>query len=107
MCSPMKRRIHIEAVSPAIEGGAYAIKRVVGDEIAASADILRDGHNAIRAQVRWCDGRIPNAEWEVRPMIPEVNDRWEARFVLARNTTVHFCIDAWADAFTTWVGGLR
>jgi starch synthase (maltosyl-transferring) len=103
----MKRRIHIEAVSPAIEGGAYAVKRVVGDEITASADILRDGHDAIRAQVRWRDGRMLMSQWQVRPMVPDGNDRWEATLVLTRNTTVHFCIDAWTDAFTTWVDGLR
>ncbi len=61
----MDRRIHIDAISPAIDCGAHPVKRAVGDELSIAADILRDGHAALRAQVRWRDGRIPTSPWEV------------------------------------------
>ncbi len=41
------RRIVIEAVYPELDCGRYAVKREVGDTLEVSADIFRDGHDAI------------------------------------------------------------
>jgi starch synthase (maltosyl-transferring) len=103
----MNHRIHIEAISPAIDCGAYPVKRIVGDELTVAADVFRDSHNTLRAQVRWRDGRMPTSEWQKLPMVHKDNDRWQATLLLTHNTTVLFCIDAWTDAFGTWLVELR
>src|SRR5205085_8339095 len=47
-------RIRIALPQPAIDGGTrYAPKRCVGDTVTVSADIFRDGHEILRAVVRY------------------------------------------------------
>jgi starch synthase (maltosyl-transferring) len=76
----MNRRkvIRIEASSPTIDCGAYPVKRIVGDELTVTADIFPDSQNALRAHVRWCDGRMPTLAWQVLPMTHNDNDHWQA-----------------------------
>ncbi|HEX5328522.1 MAG TPA: maltotransferase domain-containing protein, partial [Acetobacteraceae bacterium] len=40
-------RIVIEAVAPAVDGGAYAVKRLAGDPVLVSSDIFADGHELL------------------------------------------------------------
>ena len=47
------RRIVIQYPAPAVDGGRYPVKRCVGDEVAVSVDVFRDGHELIRAVVRY------------------------------------------------------
>ncbi len=42
-------RILIEEVYPELDGGRFPVKRTVGDTFAVWADILRDGHDVLRA----------------------------------------------------------
>ena len=42
------RRIRIAKPAPVLDGGRYAVKRTVGDTVAVSADIFRDGHEKLR-----------------------------------------------------------
>src|SRR5207244_13066526 len=44
-----RRTIVIERVSPEIDGGRYPAKRVVGDELLVTADIVADGHDLLDA----------------------------------------------------------
>jgi starch synthase (maltosyl-transferring) len=106
----MNRRkgICIEAISPATDDcGAYPVKRIVGDELTITADIFHDSQDALRARVRWCDGRMPTLAWQVLPMTHNDNDHWQASLLLTHNTTVFFCIDSWKDAFVSWLLGIR
>ena len=47
------RRIRIAKPAPVVDGGRYAVKRTVGDTVAVSADIFRDGHEKLRAVVKY------------------------------------------------------
>ena len=47
------RRIRIAKPAPVLDGGRYAVKRTVGDTVAVSADIFRDGHEKLRAVVKY------------------------------------------------------
>ena len=49
---PPPRRIVIEHPAPALDGGAYPIKRCVGDLVQVAADIFRDGHDRLRTTAR-------------------------------------------------------
>src|ERR1035437_8048970 len=46
-------RIVIQYPSPAIDDGRFAVKRCVGDTVTVSVDVFRDGHEIIRAVVRY------------------------------------------------------
>ncbi|HJR75810.1 MAG TPA: maltotransferase domain-containing protein, partial [Nitrospiraceae bacterium] len=40
-----RRRVIIEGVRPAIDGGRFPIKRVVGQSVVVEADVFTDGHD--------------------------------------------------------------
>ena len=40
-------------MEPQLDGGRFAVKRVIGDSFEVSADIFKDGHDLIKAQVRY------------------------------------------------------
>ena len=59
-------RIQIQYPAPSVDGGRYAAKRCLGDTVTVSADIFRDGHDKLRAVVRF---RGPgDKEWEEAPV---------------------------------------
>lgn len=93
-------RVTIEAVSPEIDGGRHPAKRIVGDTLDVSADIFLDGHDQIAACIKY--RRIDEASWHEAPMTPIVNDRWQGRIPLSRNTTYLYTIEAWRDPYESW-----
>ena len=46
-------RIRIAYPSPTVDCGRWPVKRTVADTVLVSADIFRDGHEVLRAVVRW------------------------------------------------------
>ncbi|MBV9521686.1 MAG: alpha-1,4-glucan--maltose-1-phosphate maltosyltransferase [Alphaproteobacteria bacterium] len=93
-------RITIENIAPAIDGGRYAIKRVVGDAVEVEADILRDGHDKLSAAVKF--RRIEEAAWHKAPMRHVDNDRWAGSFTVASMGRHVFVLEAWTDHFESW-----
>jgi starch synthase (maltosyl-transferring) len=92
-------RILIEDVWPEIDGGRYPIKRIVGDEIAVWADLLRDGHDRIRAVLRYA---FEDEAWQETPFAFFDNDRWVAQFRPDRVGRWRYTIAAWTDRFESW-----
>jgi starch synthase (maltosyl-transferring) len=97
-------RITIEDLSPDVDHGRFRAKRCVGDTVAVSATIFRDGHDMIRAVVRYAPPDSNRwTEVEMRPAPPEHGpDRWTAPFSLDQLGRWRWTIDAWSDAFATW-----
>ena len=54
-------RIGIEAVRPQVPDGAFAVKRLVGDSITVSADIIADGHDVLAAELLWAADERPRS----------------------------------------------
>ncbi|HEY2602278.1 MAG TPA: alpha-1,4-glucan--maltose-1-phosphate maltosyltransferase [Thermoleophilaceae bacterium] len=97
-------RIRIEYPSPAVDGGRYAPKRCVGDTVEVEADIFRDGHEQLRAVVRY---RAPGgrrwSESELVPIDAQLDGvRWAGEFDVDREGRWAFTIEAWTDQFGTW-----
>jgi starch synthase (maltosyl-transferring) len=46
-------RIVIENVTPRVDCGRFAAKAVVGDQVEVAVDIWKDGHDLLKAAVRW------------------------------------------------------
>jgi len=94
-------RVVIEAVTPELDGGRSAVKRVVGEELRVEADIFSDGHEIIAAAIH---SRLAGAgEWREDPMVFVDNDRWAGRFPLERNGRYEFTLVAWRDPFASWM----
>ena len=94
------RPVVIENVSPSIDAGRHAIKRIAGDRVVVEADIFRDGHDALAAVVRYRERGATG--WREAAMNPFDNDRWRGSFRLDRNTRYEYTIAAWADPWATW-----
>jgi starch synthase (maltosyl-transferring) len=94
-------RLVIEQVSPTVDGGEYAVKRIVGDTLHVGAAIYKDGHELISAQV--CFRKVGSSEAHTEPLVYEFNpDRWFAHFVLPEIGDHEMWIEAWPDPFLTW-----
>ena len=101
-------RIVIQYAAPAVDGGAYPIKRCTGDIIEVAADVFRDGHELLRAVVRHTDpdGNVREAELQrIDAHLGGV--RWAGEFVVDRPGTWRYTIEAWTDRFATWRDELR
>jgi len=93
-------RVVIERVTPELDGGRHAIKRVVGDVVEVEADIFCDGHDKIAAAILYRPQ--DEAEWRETPMRLVDNDRWAGTIPLVRNARYLYTIEAWRDLFETW-----
>jgi starch synthase (maltosyl-transferring) len=99
------RRVVIERVSPEIDGGRFAVKRIAGDIFTVEADIFADGHDVLSAVL--LHRREDSFAWKEVPMRPMVNDRWRGSFTLGRPGTYRYAITAWIDSFMTWQQNLK
>jgi starch synthase (maltosyl-transferring) len=97
-------RIQIENPQPLIDGGRYRAKACVGDVVDVSAILFRDGHDRIRAVVRY---RGPSSRrWSEAPMrhvdAHIDGDTWEGAFPVEEQGHWRWSIEAWTDHFATW-----
>jgi len=93
-------RAVVEHVTPSVDGGRFAAKCIVGDEVTVEADCFADGHDVITAQLLW--RRDEQAQWHVQPMAALGNDRWRATFVPETVGRYRYTVRAWVDRFLSW-----
>ncbi len=94
----------IERVSPDVERGLYAVKRVVDDVVAVEADAFTYGHDEIA--VRLDHRRRGKHRWQSTWMRPLGNDRWRGEFTVDRVGEFRFRVIAWRDPVATWAHGI-
>ncbi len=103
------RRIRIAKPAPVLDGGRYAIKRTVGDAVAVSADIFRDGHEKLRAVVkykapggrRWLESELHAVDAHIQGV------RWAGGFAVETPGSWQFTFEAWTDRWATYHDELR
>jgi len=93
-------RAVIENVTPQVDGGRYAIKRTLGEQVRVEADVFTDGHDSVAAQVTY--RRAGEDGWHGIFMLALGNDRWGASFTVNALGTWLYCVRAWVDHFETW-----
>ena len=93
-------RVVIENVSPSVDGGRFAVKRVVGDVVVVEADCFADGHDVVACQLLW--RRAGAAAWATKPMAALGNDRWHASFAPDSIGEWQYTVRAWVDPFLSW-----
>src|SRR3954469_4474394 len=92
--------VAIEHVTPDVEVGRFAVKRVVGDRVVVEADVFAYGHTelAVRLEHRRKEERRWRATW----MTALGNDRWRGDFGVDRIGEYRFRVIAWVDNLATW-----
>ncbi len=103
------KRIEIQCPAPVIDGGRFPAKRCVGDGVDVFADVFRDGHDLLRAVVRY---RGPaKRRWresEMRRIDAHLDGvRWAGEFSVDHIGSWEYAIEAWTDVFGTWRDELR
>ncbi|MET0747988.1 MAG: maltotransferase domain-containing protein, partial [Rhizobium sp.] len=91
-------RLAIEAVTPSVDDGRFAVKTVVGQTVRVEADIFGDGHDPLSASLLW--RAVDDDAWSDVRMQLIGNDRWWAEFPLQRMGRHEFAIEAWRDPFS-------
>lgn len=100
-----RARACIEDVTPRVDDGRFAAKRIVGDDVAVEADVFTDGHERVAAVARW--RRDGDERWVEAPMVPIGDDRFRAILRPDRPGRYALVVQAWVDRFGTWQDDLR
>ncbi|HTX45494.1 MAG TPA: alpha-1,4-glucan--maltose-1-phosphate maltosyltransferase [Solirubrobacteraceae bacterium] len=109
MADDVPTRIVIQSPLPSVDGGRYPSKRCVGDPVFVSADIFRDGHDLLRAVVRykaprgrrWREAELHRIDAHLEGV------RWAGEFEVDCTGRWEYAIEAWTDVFGTWRDELR
>lgn len=97
----------IEDVHPSVDGGRHAAKQSAGRPCEITATILRDGHDRIRAVVRWRKPRCAAAVEVPMELANPGLDLWKASIPLEQTGRYSFTVEAWTDRYGTWLDDLR
>lgn len=97
------RPLIIQHIYPEIDCGRYPVKREVGDLFEVWADIFKEGHDKIAAVLKY--KRQGEEIWHEQPMqlIEPGLDRWRGVVRLEENARYLYTIEAWPDAYETWL----
>jgi starch synthase (maltosyl-transferring) len=98
-------RIRVFDVRPAVENGRWPVKRTLGDPVRVECDLVRDGHEHLRAVVR--HRAAGEAAWTEEPMAQLTPDLWAGEFLATALGLHEFQIEAWVDVFASWRGELE
>ena len=87
-----------------MDAGRFPAKRVVGDTVRVEADVFRDGHDLLRAVVRYKGPKDRSwRETEMHAVDADIKGvRWAGEFTVDQQGAWQFTIEAWSDAFATW-----
>jgi starch synthase (maltosyl-transferring) len=95
-----RARAVVDAVRPAVDGGRFAVKRIVGDRMDVEAHCFADGHDALRVMLRWREEDA--SDWNEVEMQAQGNDVWRGSFALERIGRYRYTVVAWVDHFLSW-----
>ena len=108
MPSPSTRqpptRIQIQDVQPQVDCGRYPVKVTQGDPVELAAIIFKDGHDILRAVVRY--RAAGSRRWLELPLEPVGNDGWQGSFEPSELGRWQYSIEAWVDRYATMLDEL-
>lgn len=96
-------RIIIENVLPQLDGGVFAIKRIVGQKVRVTAAVFSDGHDVIQCAVKF--KHQSDKKWQEIRMIPTDNDEWYCEFKVEKQGTYTYFVEGWVDYALNWQHG--
>jgi starch synthase (maltosyl-transferring) len=97
-------RIVLQYPQPAVDAGRYAAKRCAGDTVTVEADVFRDGHELLRAVVKYrAEGEQQWHEAEMHRIDAHIGgNRWAGQFGIDHIGRAEYTVEAWTDLFGTW-----
>lgn len=95
-----RRRVVVESISPQVDSGRFAVKRIQGDTVVVEANVFADGHDEVRAFLLFRHQQAD--QWLQVPLEPLGNDHWRASFVVEQLGTYFYTVCGWIDRFSTW-----
>ena len=104
LCAEGRVRVVVAGVSPEIDCGAFAAKRIAGDRVVVDADIYTDGHDLVAGEILYRHGQ--EEVWRRSPMKFLGNDHWRGDFLAAKVGKYHYSVEGWIDRFGTWRSAL-
>lgn len=99
-----QKRVVIDYVSPTINNGEFAIRRVVNEIMHINAHVLVDGHDVISASVRYKHKN--ERKWREQRMQLIHNDEWTASFVTEKQGIYNYKVEGWVDHALNWQHGI-
>ena len=96
-------RIIIENVQPQLDGGAFFIKRIVGEKVLVTANIFADGHDVVATCVKFKHEK--DKKWQEVRMTEMGNDEWTATFKVEKQGHYSYFVEAWVDYALNWQHG--
>jgi starch synthase (maltosyl-transferring) len=102
----MVGRIAVTAISPTVSCGQYPARAVTGETVVIAANVFREGHDAVAADVmvKGPDGkRLPFLR--MAPGAPGT-DRWSVEVAIPDDPSAEglwsFTVEGWSDPLGTW-----
>ncbi len=96
-------RIIIENVTPQLDGGAFYIKRIVGQSIEVKANVFADGHDVVACSVKY--KHQSDKKWQEVRMTETSNDEWVACFQVQQQGFYSYFVEGWVDYALNWQHG--
>jgi starch synthase (maltosyl-transferring) len=100
-----QERVVLSNIQPQIEGGSYAVKRIVGQQLTVTADILCDGHDHIQANLLY--KHESNRKWKEVRMQAVGNDQMIGSFTVEQKGNYQYKIEGWVDEALNWLSGIE
>lgn len=98
----------IETVKPQIHRGQYPIKRVTGEKVHVTTEVVADGHDLLKVRLAY---RPEDSEaWSVVPMTigePLGFDTYHGEFLIEKEVNYIYTVWADIDRFETWKHGFQ
>ena len=99
-----QKRVIIENVLPQLDHGAFFIKRITGQKVTVTADIISDGHDVMEAVVQFKHEK--DKKWTEIRMYAKPNDEFEATFQVEKQGYYSYFVEAWVDYALNWQYGI-
>jgi starch synthase (maltosyl-transferring) len=95
-----RRRVVVEAVTPAPPEPNEPVRRAAGDRVVVEADVYTDGTD--RAVAELLVRRPPARSHRHFPLRPLGNDRFRGEFPVPEPGAYRFTVRGWVDPLATW-----
>ena len=94
-------RIPVGNVQPQVEGGQFPAASVVDEEFTVSAEVFREGHDAVNATAVLTDPTGAEHHYPMR-CLNEGLSHWEATVAADRVGPWTYRVEGWSDPYATW-----
>ena len=99
-----QKRVIIENVLPQLNNGQFFIKRIVGQSVTVTADIISDGHDVMEAVVQFKHEK--DKKWNEVRMNQNPNDAFDATFRVEKQGYYTYFVESWIDYALNWQYGI-